>query len=75
VAKSTRQFFSSAANKLAAERKLYDFEFMCTPMTLETIVAELKSETAQCVAAILKRGRLVVQHQQVWVSAAGIATG
>jgi Protein of unknown function (DUF4238) len=59
--KSTGKTFSGAANKLAAERKFYDFEFMGVPASLEQSVGALESKTAQWVEAILQRGRLATQ--------------
>jgi hypothetical protein len=59
--KSTGKTFSGAANKLAAERKFYDFEFMGVSVSLEQSLGELESKTAQCVESILQRGRLATQ--------------
>lgn len=63
--KWTGKKFSSPANKLAAERKLYDFQFKGIPMTLEPSLAGLESETAQRVEAILLRGRLAMKEPEV----------
>jgi Protein of unknown function (DUF4238) len=56
--KSNRGEFPGAVKKLAAERKFYDFRFKGVPLTLEPSLAELESETAQCVKVILEKGRL-----------------
>src|SRR5258705_9702207 len=63
--KRTGKSFSGAANKLAAERKLYDFQFKDVPVTLEPSLAELESESAQCVEAILRRGRLARKEPEI----------
>jgi hypothetical protein len=63
--KLTRKTFSGAANKLAAERRLYDFEFKDFPLTLEPSLAALESETAKCVDAILRRGHLAVAEPEI----------
>jgi hypothetical protein len=60
--KQTGKTFSGAANKLAAERKFYDFEFKGVPLTMEPALAELESEMAKCAEAILKLGRLAVKE-------------
>jgi len=63
--KSAGKSFSGAAHRLAAERKLYDFQFKGVPMSLEESLGELESETAKCVEAILGRGRLSVREPEV----------
>jgi hypothetical protein len=63
--KRTGKSFSGATNKLAAERKLYDFDFKGFPLTLEPSLAGLESETARCVEAILGRRRLAVKEPEI----------
>src|ERR1700687_4976842 len=63
--KRTGNSFLGAVNKLAAERRFYDFQFKGMPMTLESSLAELESETAQCVKTILEKGRLAVKEPEV----------
>jgi hypothetical protein len=63
--KSAGKSFSGAAHKLAAERKLYDFQFKGVPMSVEESLGELESETAKCVETILGRGRLSVREPEV----------
>lgn len=55
--------FKLATNKdaeipVAAEKGMYDFEFMGTPVSMEPALSELESEAAECIRRIVRDGKL-----------------
>lgn len=43
---------------VAAEKGMYDFEFMGTPVSMEPALSELESEAAECIQRIVRDGEL-----------------
>jgi hypothetical protein len=52
--------FCSAATKLAAINNFYDFEFMETPMTVESVLSRVESKAAKHISNIVKNCQLSV---------------
>lgn len=58
--KYTDAIFSSSAAKLAAKNNYYDFEFMGTPMSVESTLSYVESKAGEHISRIVKNRRLSI---------------